>query len=102
MDVNKFDFFFFGGVVNINGMFNSLKLKWICIVRVMGVDMFIDDNYVKVVVNGGNIGNNVVILGDFGVLGSFNFVVILIFFVLMFLVDVVVIFRLMDDIDLVK
>ena len=63
MDANKPDLPSSGGVVNINGTSNSSKLKWTCTARVMGVDMPIDDNYVKVAVNGGNIGNNVAIPG---------------------------------------
>ena len=61
MDANKPDLPSSGGVVNINGTSNSSKLKWTCTARVMGVDMPIDDNYVKVAVNGGNIGNKWVI-----------------------------------------
>ena len=60
MDTSKPDLPSSGGVVNINGTSNSSKLKWTCTARVMGVDMPIDDNYVKVAVNGGNIGNNAV------------------------------------------
>ena len=79
MDANKPDLPSSGGVVNINGTSNSSKLKWTCTARVMGVDMPIDDNYVKVAVNGGNIGNNVAIP-----------------------VDAVVTFRLTDDTDSAK
>ena len=47
MDTSKPDLPSSGGVVNINGTSNSSKLKWTCTARVMGVDMPIDDNYVK-------------------------------------------------------
>ena len=102
MDANKPDLPSSGGVVNINGTSNSSKLKWTCTARVMGVDMPIDDNYVKVAVNGGNIGNNVAIPGDPGASGRFNFVATLTFPASMFPVDAVVTFRLTDDTDSAK
>ena len=68
----------------------------------MGVDMPIDNNYVKVAVNGGNIGNNVAIPGDPGASGRFNFVATLTFPASMFPVDAVVTFRLTDDTDSAK
>ena len=73
-----------------------------CTARVVGVDMPIDDNYVKVAVNGGNIGNNVAIPGDPGASGRFNFVATLTFPASMFPVDAVVTFRLTDDTDSAK
>jgi hypothetical protein len=102
MDTSKPDLPSSGGVVNINGTSNSSKLKWTCTARVVEVDMPIDDNYVKVAVNGGNIGNNVAIPGDPGASGRFNFVATLTFPASMFPVDAVVTFRLTDDTDSAK
>ena len=64
--------------------------------------MPIDDNYVKVAVNGANIGNNAAIPGDPGASGRFNFVATLTFPASMFPVDAVVTFRLTDDSDSAK